>query len=729
MSMSLDNRAIGGPHGTDLALYSCNAHPLAKFPGIPEMTRPNLTGRMQRMIKFFAWGGFALLALASVSCDRSTNAGERRDWNCAIPAGSSPEFAHSIGCMEDYQVMAARPLDESVPGALMVKVVIDRADSNRLYLLNTRKYSVHYYFIFNNLSGNGKPLVPSAYEFNLSEYHSPNRRFVLGTLAYYEKPGIWTWELTPSDNAGADLIAFAHGKIAEACFCGKDLYFHATSLAIEAEAAKLPASIKVTSTAQVYAGIDYQALTFASSIGRLVFTTADSLKRESAGPRDIVVSDSVPDGIPMVVGGLITQQFQTPLSHVNVLSQDRGTPNMGLRGALANPALRALEGKWVRLTVSAFDYSVSEVTEAEAVAWWDSLKSPIPVVPLMDSLVGGLPDVEVILDTSSGLAEALKRAIPAYGGLTSHFSAFALMDRAKVVHKPAFGIPVRYYREHMRKHGLDDSVDHMLADPGFRADAAERDRRLKSLREAILNARLDSTFWTLLNEKLDAKFPGLGTFRFASSTNAGDLEGLTGAGIYGSRTGSRTDASHSIKQAVLEVWAGVWDLRAFEERNHRRIDHKAVGMGILVQGGKGMMEEVLANGVAITANPFDPPPWYEPGFYVNAQAGEIPVTHADPSVTSEQFIYHYEFVGQPIVLLARSNQAPAGTTVLTVAQTYALGRALMEIKAFFNPVYGGGGLDRSGMHTEFTLVKAAEAGPGVEPLIIMEGLRPYTGWR
>jgi len=33
------------------------------------------------------------------------------------------------------------------------------------------------------------------------------------------------------------------------------------------------------------------------------------------------------------LGGLITEAFQTPLSHVNLLSQARGTPNMALAGA------------------------------------------------------------------------------------------------------------------------------------------------------------------------------------------------------------------------------------------------------------------------------------------------------------------------------------------------------------------------------------------------------------
>ncbi|MEO6097464.1 MAG: PEP/pyruvate-binding domain-containing protein [Fibrobacteria bacterium] len=683
------------------------------------------------MRNFFAWAGLALLV---VSCVHSTDVEARREWNCAIPAGSAPEFVQSIGCMEDYHALAARPFDLSIPGAFMVKVIVDRSDGDRLYFLNTSKNKLHYFFILNNLSGNGKPLVPPLPEFTPSEYYSPNRRFVLGTLAYYENPGVWTWELTPSDNAGADLIAFAHRKIADACFCGEDLYFHATSLGIEAEALKLPASIKVISTAKVYAGVDYQALSTASSIGRLVFTTADRLKLEYAGPRDIVVSDSVPDGIPLAAGGFITQQFQTPLSHVNTLSQDRGTPNMGLRGALADTALRALEGKWVHLNVNAFDYSVSEATEAEADAWWDSRKPPNVAVPVMDTSAGGMQNVEAILDMSLGIAEALKQAIPAYGGMTSHFSAFPHMDRSKLAYRPAFGIPVRYYLEHMRTHGLNDTVDRMLSDPKFQADPAEKDRRLKALREAIVSAPLDSSFWKLLNEKLEAEFPGFETIRFASSTNAGDLEGLTGAGTYGSRTGSRTDTSHSIKQALLEVWAGVWDLRAFEERSYRCIDHKSVGMGALVRGGSGESGEnggeggILANGVAITANPFDEP-GYEPGFYINAQAGEAPVTQANPAFISDQFIYHYGVPGQPIVLLARSNQVPSGMTVLTKVQTYALGTALAEIQGFFAPAYGEHGLYRNGMHTEFKLWKAAEAGPGAEPVITMEAVRPFKGWR
>jgi pyruvate,water dikinase len=687
---------------------------------IRAINHPILTRWRRVTIKYFTWLGLAVIA---ASCDRSTNGDPVPDWNCAAPADSTPDYVRSIGCMEDYQALSARPYDLSIPGVYVVKVVVDRADGNRLHLLNTRKFNTHYSFIQKNLSGNGKPLVQSVSDFNVTEYYTPHRRFVLGILGYYEKSGKWAWQLNPSDNASADLIAIAHRKIVEACFCGKDLFFLANSLNIQAEARKLPASIKVTSTDKLYASVDYQPLSNATSIGRLVLTTAGRLKQAYPGPREIVVSDSLPDGIPLVVSGIITQQFQTLISPVNVLAQERGIPNMSLRGALAHPNLRALDGKWVHFNVGAFDYSLSEATEAEAEAWWASQTPPSVTVPLLDSTEGGLQDVESILDTSLGLAESLKRAISAYGGLSGYYSALPHMDRSKLAYEPAFAIPVRYYLQHMRDNGLNDVVDRMLADPEFQTNSAERDRRLRSLREAILSAPLHPDFWKLLNDKLDETFPGLESIRFAPSTNSGDPAGLTGSGSYGSRTGGRTDPSHSIKQALLEVWAGMWDLSLFEERIHRRIDYKAVGIGALVQGNRG---GVKANGVALTTNPYDEPAIW-PGFYINAQVGEASMMQTNPSIIPEQILYQYRYPGQPIVLLTLSNQVPSGTTVLTSSQIHALGTALVQVQDYLDPTYKATGRAEQEMYARFKLGQATGAAPGEGPVIILDGVWPARG--
>ena len=73
-----------------------------------------------------------------------------------------------------------------------------------------------------------------------------------------------------------------------------------------------------------------------------------------------MVLDHVPNDIG-VVSGIITGKHQTLLSHINVLSQNRGTPNMALIGAFDNETLTALDGRWVELSVGAFDWSIKEV--------------------------------------------------------------------------------------------------------------------------------------------------------------------------------------------------------------------------------------------------------------------------------------------------------------------------------------------------------------------------------
>ena len=207
-------------------------------------------------------------------------------------------------------------------------------------------------------------------QFNLTEYYDPNRRFVLGAITRYEGPGVWTYEVAPYDNADAEMISAAFQQIIESCFCGDELYFHPTSQAIELEAQNLPNSVQLITTDELYEGIDYQALNYGSSLGRLVFITARELETEYVGFRDIAVLDQVPNDIS-AVAGIITQEFQTPLAHINVLSQNRGTPNMALRGAYSREDLRALEGKWVRLDVGPFEFSIAEVSKEEADAWWE----------------------------------------------------------------------------------------------------------------------------------------------------------------------------------------------------------------------------------------------------------------------------------------------------------------------------------------------------------------------
>ncbi len=673
--------------------------------------RPSPRAKRIRLIAAPLALAACLLLLALTGCDSG------RSWECTADS-ADPDYLLEIGCDNDFAAVAASPFSASIPGANSTKTVIDRLDGDALYFQNSRTYGMHWDFASAFLSGNGKPIVPLLSEFSQTEYFSPDRRFLLGAVTYYEGPGIWTYEISPYDTASAEMIETAFHLIADHAYFGDQLYFHPTSDAVAVTAADLPDSVPVITTDELFDGIDYQPLNLGTSMGQLRFVAAADLGSTYLGFRDIAVLDAVPNDISVVMG-LITATFQTPLSHVNVLSQNRGTPNMGLEGAFDDPALRALEGKWVELEVGAFEYSVTEVTQDEADQWWDAHK-PDPVgVPDIDLSVTDLRDIEEILDLDNDpLGDALAKAIPAFGGKASHFASFPHIEG--IPYPKAFAVPVYYYRQFMEQNGFDTRVAEMLADTDFQNDPAVREAQLAQLRADMMVAPVDADFESALLAKLNTDYPGT-RMRFRSSTNAEDLDGFTGAGLYTSKSGDPNDPLYPVLDAIREVWSSVWYFRAFEERSYRSIDHTAVGMALLVHHS---FPDEEANGVAVTNNIFDTSGLDEQAFYVNVQYGGTSVVQPDPNITTDQFVYYFETPGQPIVFIRHSSLIPDGETVLTRSQTHELGIALDTIHDFFQDLYGQG----DGFYAMDVEFKFDDLGSGGDPELYIKQARPYPGW-
>ena len=173
--------------------------------------------------------------------------------------------------------------------------------------------------------------------------------------------------------------------------------------------------------------------------------------------------DTVPNDLAVTLG-IITEEFQTPLSHVNVLSQTRKIPNMALRNAFNDPKLRALEGKWVKLTVGATGYTIEETTLAEADAWWEANKPKGVTIAPMDTSVTGLVDVKNVLDPALSLSDGLKKAVLAFGGKGTHYAAMSAKDLVPMPKPAGFIIPVYYYDQFLKQNGFDKEIDALLAD-------------------------------------------------------------------------------------------------------------------------------------------------------------------------------------------------------------------------------------------------------------------------
>jgi phosphoenolpyruvate synthase/pyruvate phosphate dikinase len=394
---------------------------------------------------------------------------------------------------------------------------------------------------------------------------------------------------------------------------------------------------------------------------------------------------------------------------------------MGLRNATKNAELLALDGEWVELNVGANDWSVRKATVAEADAYWEAHRPPPVSLPPYNTTVTGLVDLEDVTPEVTGtpLRTSIVTSIRAFGGKAAHYSILAKTDGLPV--PKAFAIPIYYYDQFMKENGLFARLDALLADSSFVNDPQTRDEKLAEFRAAMMTAPVDASFQEALKAKIQKDYPGE-PMRFRTSTNNEDLDGFPCAGCYESHTGNPANWN-DVLDAIRETWASIWLFRTFEERTYYGVDHRSVGMALLVHHS---FPDEEANGVAVTANPFDES-GLEPGFYVNVQwGGDAEVVHPPPGVTSDQFLYFFDSPNQPITFISHSNLVPTGETVLTKAQTYELGKALAAIQDRFSPAYGPAS-GKAGFYAMDVEFKFDDEAPGEVAKLAVKQARPYPG--
>lgn len=643
---------------------------------------------------------------------------------CVIAAetqepGKSVKFLNELGCQSDFDALASEPMNTSIPGAKSGKIVLDQLYDDTLYFQNSKKYAVHFEFASANLSvASGFADVGGTSSFNATQYSAPDRRFLLGSVTYYSGPKYWALEMAPYDSASTAMVEKLFRAVQANAFFGPSLVFHPTSDSVTKNTSELPADIHTKSTDQIFAGIDYQPLRLGETYGKLHFIAEKDFASDFYGFRDIVVLEAIPNDIA-VTAGIITQQFQTPLSHVNVLAMNRGTPNMGLRNAVTNPKLVGLKEKWVKLTVDSEKWDVVEVTQAEADAWWEANQPEPKTLEAANTDIRELVDVENVTDVagSPNMLAAIKAATKAFGAKTANYSILANIEDLPV--RKAFAVPVFYYVQFMQDNQLFDKITQLMQTSDW-SDLATRYQRLEEFRAAIKAAPINQQFQDLLKVKLEAEYPGL-TMRFRTSTNAEDLDGFPCAGCYDSHTGDPA-RWNSVLDAIRKTWATVWTYRTFQEREYNGLDHKSVAMGLLVHHN---FPDEEANGVAVTQNIYVPS-GMDPAYYINVQQGDAEVVAPDPGVLSDTFLYYYTQQNQPITWIAHSTIAqPAGQPVLTARQTHELGSALEKIHNTFSKAYGPGAGNYGWYAMDVEFKFDDEDSTDGTPHLLIKQARPY----
>src|SRR5829696_2170363 len=105
-----------------------------------------------------------------------------------VPAYAQKSLA-AIKSETDFNTLSVT-YDPNTPYALPhLMFVIDRKDANKIYYVNKKRYSFHKDFV------NGTYLsLERGREFFINNYLQPNRRFILGTVAYQTPLKRWTFE-------------------------------------------------------------------------------------------------------------------------------------------------------------------------------------------------------------------------------------------------------------------------------------------------------------------------------------------------------------------------------------------------------------------------------------------------------------------------------------------------------------------------------------------------------
>ena len=611
-------------------------------------------------MKHAGWVLAVAVALLIGSAPRHAQAkGEQRAWVKEVPDEKT---------WKSYSKVVAT--DE------LGKFIID-LKTNDIYFFDVNLFNIHADFVL------GVLLKKAWTADNVREYNKNYERikpkFILGYITHHMKVDRWSFAFWEGDKIGADDVLRAQKRLQQAFF-RKDLPFRPDSpmqLTVANDVRKK--GLKTVTNDEIYKGADYQAFNKGKAVGKLkvvpIGTPYESLTFDRT---DIaLLQESYPDISP--VAGILATTFSTPLSHVNLRAGAWGIPNAGDKKARTKYG--NLDGKMVYFEVKDTSMVLREATPVEI----EEAAKKVAAARHVDLPKAITDNPRLAMLTRMRAKDAIL-----YGVKAANLGEIVTANLEGVRVPAGFGVGFFYYVQHMKQNKLDAKVDAMLADPKWK-DAAWRKSALEKLRQEIKDAPIDQASLDLIYQRVRLKLGGRGVF-VRSSTNAEDLPGFNGAGLYD--TFPNVVGKKAIGEALKGVWASVWTQRAVDEREAFGIDHKQVYGAVLVQVGVN----ATAAGVLVTKNLWDTTD--DRSFTINAKFG-LGMRVVEGQKVPEQIIYDPSNDGtkiisrsdDPVMLKFDANGGiisvpvpPGEGVILTEARAKALSH---QVQAFI-PVFTHG---------------------------------------
>ena len=492
-------------------------------------------------------------------------------------AQKGPKSLPRITSQAEFDVLSIT-YDANTPYALPhVMFVIDRKDNNKIYYVNKKRYSFHKDFV------NGTYLsLERGREFFVNNYLNPNRRFILGTLAYQTPLKRWTFEFWEGDLIPTDQIQLAYETINKTFFA--PVAFKPNSLRQD-EATQTVAGMQRVLQSDIAKEQEYQALNVARGLGRIhIIPKLDD--HVEIGSNEILVLDEVPVNLPPVAG-IITSQPSTPLSHINLLAKGWGIPNAYIKNA--KELLKQYDGWWVSFETLREKYTIKRADMNQLREYQRRQAERLDVMK---------PRYNLSETRLLSLAQQRSRSSLAFGGKSANLGEVLNARLPGIIVPNGFTIPFSYYDEFVKRNKLDDVIFGLLNDQKFVHDPVYRREKLVQLRQTIEAAEFDPKLKQVVLQKVAREYADKGLF-VRSSSNSEDLPNFSGAGLYTTVPNVRGD--QQLIDAIRKVWASLWNFEAYEARERAGVDHSKIFMAVLLQ--EGINSE--SSGVMISTDPFD----------------------------------------------------------------------------------------------------------------------------
>ena len=601
--------------------------------------------------------------------DDITELGAPATMNPVNPNGAI-DIRHGATAIPDQETFDALSLKPGRRHVIKFVVVDIDTERPRIYFMNTKRYGFHGRFL--NALGVDRQRV----NYHGSLFYLPDLQTPDGSSVDYH----YTTGVGRGFN-GAERVhtlMAAHVPLATSnlgVFIRNEVLHK-----IQAELPLYQASrLKIVFTHQVQGQSDFLALNQGEGYGLLRSLGPD----ERPHSRDVVIYETLPNELPRVAG-IISTVPQTPLSHVNLRALQDSVPNAFIADALEDDEISGLIGNYVYYAVTEGGYSIREATQAEVEAHYASSRPAETQTPERDLTATSI----------TALSDIGFDDWDAFGVKAANVAVLGTLGFPDGTVPDGFAVPFYFYDEFMKHNELYDDIQEMLADEDFQTDYDTKVDELKKLRKKIKKG--DTPTW--MEEALTtvhATYPEGQSLRYRSSTNNEDLQGFSGAGLYDSKTQHPDETEEDgISKSLKQVYASLWNFRAFIERDFHRIDHLATAMGVLVHPN---YSDELVNGVAVS---FDPAYGEEGSYYVNSQVGEDLVTNPEANSVPEEVLLRPNFTHRVIRL---SNQAQLGQMLMTNDQMAQLRRHLSTVHERFSELYGFQDGERFAMEIEFKI--------------------------